>query len=392
MGITDILISHDVCISYNESEVIISNNKVDDLKGKTKEVYAKDETRSYYKKFLSSHFENLMILTGAGSSVGIGKGSKKGKTREDLWNGVKEQVKEKKLKELCKKIKYTYPENGYGDIEAILSKAEKAREYVSGIEDLIQKIKDKIKEDCCLELSDSSPHELFLNKITSRKLRDPRVKIFTLNYDTLFEQAANNGITIIDGFSYGNPRSFNGTYFDYDFVIRENSRIEREENYIPRVMHMYKLHGSLDWEKKNEEIIKSREQDVKDPLIIYPNYEKYEVSYVQPFFEMMLRFQQALRRKNVLLLVIGFSFYDKHITAVIKEALATNTSLRMLVVTKDMPDIENIEEFKSATQNGNVILASDTFEEFAKHYPIPQIYQSDFLQSTIGDKDKEDEE
>ncbi|MDP8289790.1 MAG: SIR2 family protein [Candidatus Susulua stagnicola] len=392
MEFIEILISHDLRISHDDTDVHILDNKVEDLEGKTAEVYARDKMRAYCNKFLSSHFENLIVLTGAGSSVGIGKTDKKGKTRTELWSSVKDYITEEKLKALCKKIKYPYPEGEPGDIEVILSKAEKAKEYVSGIESVIKKIKNKIKGDCSLELPDVSSHELFLNKITSRKLRDPRAKIFTLNYDTLFEQAANKGITVIDGFSYGNPRSFNGTYFDYDFVVRENSRIEKEENYVPRVMHVYKLHGSLDWEKKDDEIIKTKEQDVKDPLIVYPNYEKYEVSYVQPFFEMMLRFQQELRRKNILLLVIGFSFYDKHIAAVVKEALATNTSFRMLVVSKNISDIANVSEFKDIAQNGNVILAADTFEEFAKFYPVPQIYQRDFLQTKYSNKENSDEE
>lgn len=374
-----ILMSHNKLIEFNENEVFVDNRKVDELNGVTAKEYAYVEARKYYANFFSTHFENLVLLAGAGCSASIGKGSKKGKTREELWNSVKKETTDDALKKLCEKIKYDYPKTGYGDIEAILSKAEKAKDYKLGISRIIEKIKKHIVNVCSLELPDGAPHQTFIQKVTSRKLRDPRVKIFTLNYDSLFEQAAKSGFTVIDGFSYANPRSFNGVYFDYDFVIRENSRIEKEENYVARVIHIYKLHGSLDWEKQGDKIIKANEADVKDPLIIYPNFEKYEVSYAQPFFEMMLRFQETLRKENVMLLVLGFGFYDKHITAIIKEALTTNPSFRMAVVTKNLTRIIDFENLKNSVSRGNLILIDDTFEEFSKAYPYPKIYQSDFL-------------
>lgn len=384
-----ILLTYDKSIEYDNSKVFIDGQEDQNLGSAVAEEYAYEKTREYYKRFFSTHSENFIVLTGAGSSVGIGRNGKKGKTRAELWESVKNTVAEKSLKELCGKIKYDYPDGtDAGDIEAILSKAEKAKEYVADITDVVKKIKDHIKTVCSLKIPDAAPHQLFIQKITSRKLRDPRVKIFTLNYDTLFEQAARDGVIVIDGFSYENPRSFNGVNFDYDFVIRENSRIEREENYVPRVVHIYKLHGSLDWERKDTEIIKTKEEEVKDPLIIYPNYEKYEVSYEQPFFEMMLRFQQVLRRENVTLLVIGFSFYDKHITAIVKEALKTNPNFRMVIITKDLSQITGFEEFRVNIRGGNLVMIDETFEEFVKHYPFPQVYQSDLLKSEPKEKAK----
>src|SRR5690606_29025258 len=97
---------------------------------------------------------------------------------------------------------------------------------------------------------------------------------------------------------------FSGRYFDYDIVNRENSRIKQEESFVAKVFHLYKLHGSLNWERKNEDVILSEKTD--NPLVIYPASEKYESSYEQPYFEMMSRFQQSLRKENTVLYVIGF--------------------------------------------------------------------------------------
>lgn len=94
----------------------------------------------------------------------------------------------------------------FKDLEKLLSRAQIAKEFITeykistiNIPALITKCKQVIKEKCTIELASESPHITLLNKVTNRKLKDPRVKIFTLNYDTLFEQAAVKGeFTIID--------------------------------------------------------------------------------------------------------------------------------------------------------------------------------------------------
>ena len=207
---------------------------------------------------------------------------------------------------------------------------------------------------------------------------NPRIKLFTLNYDTLFEQAGKHAnFTIIDGFSFSLPRVFSGRNFDLDIVSRNNSRVKEEDNFVPKVFHLYKLHGSVDWSKE-ENIIYQRD-DVEDALMIYPNQSKYESSYEQPYFEMMSRFQQVLRNENVLLICIGFSFGDKHIVTAIKEALEQNPSFQLIVVNKSI-DIEN-ENLKPfidvAKEHSNVTFIAETFEEFAKNYPDLKSYSQE---------------
>lgn len=195
-----------------------------------------------------------------------------------------------------------------------------------------------------------------------------------MNYDTLFEQAAGKcGYTIIDGFSYSFPRTFNGKYFDYDIVVRENSRIKNEENYAPRVFHLYKPHGSIDWLKSGDNILKI--ENAENPLMIYPKSTKYESSYEQPFFEMIARFQQSLRKENVFLISIGFSFYDKHISSIIHEALDINPSFNLMVVTLGIESNKALEKLREkATRNNNVILLEEKFLDFVLHYPFNEVY------------------
>ena len=53
----------------------------------------------------------------------------------------------------------------------------------------------------------------------------------------------------------------------------------------------------MHWGKSGDNIIQG--DSFEQPLIIYPSSTKYESSYEQPYFEIMSRFQQALRKENV---------------------------------------------------------------------------------------------
>lgn len=356
--------------------------------------FAHELKRSFYKNFLSNHFENLVVLSGAGTSVGWG-----GKTMKELWDAVKNKLIGNTLEKLCKAIGFISETTDFAnlkeeekDLEKLLSRANIAKEFIKkyryktaggeekeediDITDLVSKAESEIQKECRLVLQDKAPHEQFLNKITNRKLKDPRVKLFTLNYDTLFEQAAVKGnFTIVDGFSFSNPRTLSGRNFDYDIVYREKSRIKEEESFIPKVFHLYKPHGSVNWElnKSNNNIVIN--DATTEPLMIYPKDSKYENSYEQPFFEMMSRFQQNLRNNNVLLVCVGFSFSDKHIVTAIKEAVTQNPSFRLLIIARTIRESDVMNWFiEKAKSQYNIIIVSEEFKDFSEHYPISQIY------------------
>lgn len=231
-----------------------------------------------------------------------------------------------------------------------------------------------VKENCTLELSQESPHRIFLRKLVSKKIKYARPKIFTLNYDTLFEQAAEeNGFMVIDGFSFNYPRKFKGTNFDLDVVNRITNKNVLEDNFVPNVIHIYKPHGSINWEMQDDRIIIG--EGLNDSLMIYPSSNKYESSYQQPFFEMMSRFQQETRAKNTLLIIVGYSFGDAHINAMIYEALNVNSSITVIFVAPDAYDENKYERLKEViNQTGNIILTSQTFNEFVESYPYSEIY------------------
>ncbi len=380
-----ILLQNDYTVAYDDENYYV-NNKVQDSKKNEDKTPTKEDIekqandlkiQQLYNSFLKKHFKNIVVLTGAGSSKDSG-----GKLMGELWEECNTEIEslEKTLPDIKTKSFYgTEP-----DIEAFISYItliEKTADEnkASELKKKREELEKKIKELCTLSLQkNKSPHIDFLNKITARKNNDSRVQIFTTNYDTLFEQAANEaGFVIIDGFSFTQPREFSGRWFDLDIVNREKTRLKQEESFISKVFHLYKLHGSLTWTKKDDG--KIVQENNPNPLMIYPSSEKYESSYEQPYFEMMSRFQQALRKEETLLIVIGFGFGDKHIRNVVLEAVNQNPSFQLLILNYgNITPNENIKDFFINKENfvvkRNINIVSGSFKEFTDNYPENKTY------------------
>lgn len=370
------------------------NEKNEEIKPSVEQVQI--EKRRIYSEFFKKPFKNLLILTGAGSSMDVN-----GKSMFQLWDIAEkkyhfEETEEAGLncdfKTICETINYDYE---LKDLEALLSQIEGTIKF-SGDPQLIlhndvkkelSLIKDEIfkviVDECTIPTPpiDSFPHKTFLEKILQRKQTSPRVKIFTLNYDTLFEDAARaaNAI-VIDGFSFTFPRTFSGRFFDYDIVQREGSKLKEEDNFVQRVLHIHKLHGSINWTRKestNDVIVES---NPTKPLMVYPRESKYEDSYEQPFFEMMARLQRNLRLNNdTLLICIGYSFNDKHINAAIEEALNQNPGFRLAVIDPgfDYSTVKAMQSIKNqALKSERILIVAETFSDFANSFPEIQTYES----------------
>ena len=396
-------------VEYDETIVknLFIDGKLQDFKdavNPNKLDYANEIKRNKYSTFLNNQFENLVVLCGAGSSVGIGQNiivgdseiERKGKIMSDLWDEAEKELTKTVMDRFCELVTYkdftevegvkTYNKN----LERLLSLANIAKDFVVdkikvsedvkqiNIGKLIKEIEQIIKNNCTLHLSDDAPHLLFIEKVTKRRVTLPRIKIFTLNYDTLFEQAGRKkNFTIIDGFSFSQPRTFSGRNFELDIVSRNLSRVKEEDNFVQKVFHLYKPHGSVDWTRENNEII--QREGVENPLMIFPKDSKYESSYEQPYFEMMSRFQQNLRNENVLLICIGFSFNDKHLVTAIIEALEQNPSFQLMIVNRSIDEKSlTIKPFlEAAKKHNNIVLISELFNDFAHNYPDLKSYTQD---------------
>ena len=381
----EILIRRGDTVSYDGDKLYRNNIEIPKIEEDERsfEDRVKDEKQVFYDTFFRQPFKHIVILAGAGTS--LDNGSNKGETRNGLWKSGRDIIKQlyKKLLPYDNKLRRIANDK---DIEAFLSHillVEKiSEEKASQLKPLREQLEKIIRNACQLELdSSNAPHKTFLDKITARKASEPRVQLFTTNYDTLFEQAAQEGgYAVIDGFSFTSPRTFSGRYFDYDIVQRERTRLKDEESFVSKVFHLYKMHGSLTWEKTEQGIVQ-QVNSTESPLIVYPASDKYESSYEQPYFEMMSRFQQALRRENTLLIVVGFGFRDKHIQNVILEAVNQNPSFQLVIVNYNSSngtiDREELKEYFDGNEvKRNVSIVFDTFEDFTESFPGNKTYSS----------------
>lgn len=381
----EILIRRGDTISYDSEKLYRNNIEIPKIDGEERCTLdrAKAEKQVFYDTFFRQSFKHIVILAAAGTS--LDNGSNKGKTRDGLWEDGVASINEVRNilweNETEKSQRITTEK----DIESLLShvllmeKVDEAK--ASQLKPLREQLEKNIREACRLTLDvNNAPHKNFLDKITARKASEPRVQLFTTNYDTLFEQAAQEGgYAVIDGFSFTSPRIFSGRYFDYDIVQRERTRLKDEESFVSKVFQLYKMHGSLTW-KRTEQGRVQQVDSTESPLIVYPASDKYESSYEQPYFEMMSRFQQALRRENTLLIVLGFGFRDKHIQNVILEAVNQNPSFQLVIVNYNGNETINREELKEYFDGSeikrNVSIVFDTFKNFTENFPENKTYSS----------------
>ena len=275
--------------------------------------------------------ENLIVLTGLGTSLCVkdAAGKSLAPGMGDLWKEAEKLTKDN-LKSVADAVSFDLAKP---NIESLLSRCQLAQQLKpnADIAAFVENAERMIVAKCRF-VNSSLPldtHEAFLRRVARRSTRLPRVKLFTTNYDLCFEQAASRTrFVVIDGFSHTQPQEFDGGYFSYDMVRRHQDR--EIPDFIPNVFHLYKIHGSVDWAASDGQIV--RDDKAEHPLLIFPRESKFQLSYDQPFLEMMARLQMALRQPNTGLLVVGFGFNDHHISQPLISAVRANVSLKVSVV------------------------------------------------------------
>jgi hypothetical protein len=388
--------------------------------------------------------ENLVVLAGAGTSVSSG-----GKTMDDLEHSTLATVRTLKQP----------PDSIAPLIDArIASKSEKTR---AGFEDwlsylvnanfigsaanspfsgvqwkgkfqptktdltwLVDRIGKAIFAECALVLPDEgsatteggkiAPHLAFLSKLVARDSNLGRTHLFTLNYDTLFEQALELlGIQYFDGFTGRADARFDPSVYGLDIYYPgevSEGRVRR----FDRFLHLYKLHGSIHWHMRGDEL-RARHPDLagfakhgaldpaakgakldeagkKIPAVgILPTANKFSQTLTMPFAHLFRSFQIRLSAPQTFLLVLGYGFGDDHVTRLIETALA-NPSLVMLVVEPNPQSgtIERVRRYRDLGKRAFVLTPTKaefekakfklaTFDDFARASMPDVQWLEDFL-------------
>jgi len=211
-------------------------------------------------------------------------------------------------------------------------------------------------------------HKELLKRILSRPLNLKRAKIFTTNYDLVIEKAMDElGIMYIDGFVGFHRRTLRPESYNYDLYY-PTATTEGKVHRLEKVIHFYKLHGSLSWvekkkdsvniygiEERNIEILGDKE---KGRVMIYPTPLKKRFALDFPYSEMFRHFASAITQPQAVLITIGYSFGDEHINDIIYQALSIS-SFTLIVVNKSLsPEIErliNINDPRIIVLTGNYL-------------------------------------
>lgn len=382
--------------------------------------------------------ENLVVLTGAGTSVASG-----GKTMIGLERAVLETVRvlpdisaaalaviEARTTQLANTAD---PPIGFEDWLSYLANAHhigaSPGSPFSGVQWsgdasptqeelswLVENIGKSIFAECALKLIDTgpearsatdiAPHLAFLSKLVARDSNLGRAHLFTLNYDTLFEQALELlGIQYFDGFTGRADARFDPSVYGLD-IYYPGEVAEGRVRRFDKFLHLYKLHGSIHWEVRGGEL-RARHPNLNDlteyrnltvaakagkfeslmkalrPAGILPTANKFTQTLTMPFAHLFRSFQVRLGAPQTFLLVLGYGFGDEHVNHIIETALM-NPSLVMLVVepNPNMKTIERIRGYKDLGKRAFVL--TQTAASFsATQYKIGGF--DDFAQSIMPD-------
>jgi hypothetical protein len=185
-------------------------------------------------------------------------------------------------------------------------------------------------------------YKVFYNKLALRNKDLSRINVFTTNNDLFNERALDHlNINYNNGFGGGLERFFNPARFRYTHSKRVDLNMEKFEP-IDNMVYLYKLHGSINWVQSEgnkgnalfgiQEIpINAESKGTDRPALIYPTPLKQNQSLGSPYADLIREFKDKLTLQNSVLFVIGYSFSDEHLNNIIYQALASNTSLSVVI-------------------------------------------------------------
>ncbi len=351
-----------------------SNQEWTDLSGDDVDEASRTELDGRLRQLFGA--ERLLVLAGLGTSLSIEApdGRNLAPAMDDLWNRAKNRVGQDRWSAALTAA--GWQDEFADDIELLLSRCQMALSLHGDakIEGFVSDCEAEIVEACRFIHPDTElpVHEAFLRRIARRPARLPRAQLYTTNYDLAFETAASRtGFAVIDGFSHTAPQRFDSTYFDVDLAVRDRERAATAIEWMPNVLQLLKLHGSVDWEETSSGVVRTPKPD--RPLIVYPRATKFEASYQQPFLEFMAKFQSALRQPDTGVLVIGSGWSDQHLAEPLLAAIRTNVRLSMLVVAPNLVETKN-EHLQKLTQfirrgDRRLALLAATFQELVPELP-----------------------
>ena len=248
-----------------------------------------------------------------------------------------------------------------------------------------------------------------LLKRRKSNLLSKQINIFTTNMDLFHEYTFEEiGAEYNDGFS-GRLKTIFGTENYHNTILKTSTHYDYRSE-VP-LFNLYKLHGSLNWSEKYNEIIYDHSlsilnqidrlvfppsefvsifrggttmsldeiiQEVDDNLIIKTsNHETFLEAYnklvmINPtkdkfatttqnllFYELLRMYSNHLEKENSILFVLGFSFADEHIREITKRVIKANPTLLIVIFAFNEAAKVSIEAYLGAPSNIMILAPND---------------------------------
>ena len=150
------------------------------------------------------------------------------------------------------------------------------------------------------------------------------INIFTTNYDLFIEKSLDE-LMKYESFIFndGGNGYFNRILdsANYNKSVAYRGLNDNYLNELP-TLSLIKPHGSMNWERNQEDNILIRKSVVENPVVVKPTGIEGQETFLNNHFHDMLRvFQLELDKPQSILIVIGFSFQDRHIAKMLNRSL-----------------------------------------------------------------------
>lgn len=291
----------------------------------------------------------------------------------------------------------------------------------------------EIESGTSIELTETkTAYKNYLNtliellKRRKSNLLSKQINIFTTNMDLFHEYLLEElGAEYNDGFS-GRLKSVFGTENYHNTILKTSSHYDYRSE-IPLV-NLYKLHGSLNWLEKSNEIIYDHSLSILNQIdgLVFPpsefisifngdgsamilneiiqaiddhlitkttNHEAFLEAYnklvmINPtkdkfatttqnllFYELLRMYSNHLEKENSILFVLGFSFADEHIREITKRVIKANPTLLIVVFAFNEASKASIEDYLGISSNVIVLAPKDGERSYSLEIVISKYFK-----------------
>lgn len=173
------------------------------------------------------------------------------------------------------------------------------------------------------------------------------LRIFSLNYDLCLEN--NVSCKIETGFLDDQPW--------------DGNRFIQAEDDEETAIYLYKLHGSINWERKDDQLRKSEQHNIVPDLIFGTDIK---MQAIDPYLFYLYEFRKYALASEVII-AIGYSFNDNHINDLIRQAMEYDKNKELISVgpADEATEVIRISNrLKLAENNGRIKIENQSAKDF----------------------------